>query len=136
VKPETEYAARQLAGLVLTDDGRSSGSMDRAGRGDVTATIEMRGMVQTIRRHILLDHVRVAAKVADEIERQTGEVNIDALIAESVRQEVARTVSHVDSIVRDAVKRSVEFHIAAQVEKAARVLSSDVINRLLREVSK
>ena len=131
MKPDTEYLARQLAGLVLTDDpGR--GGMEQAGRGDVTATIEMRGMTQTIRRHILLDHVRVGAKVAEEIERQTASVNIDALIAETVRAEVDRCRAYMANTVREAVKACVERHIASAVETVTKGIARSVSDRLVK----
>ena len=66
MKPEQEYIARQLANTVLYGDGLR-GQKDTAGVGVVE--VHMKGMVHEIRQQILVDHISLAGKVADEIDR-------------------------------------------------------------------
>lgn len=116
MKPETENVARQLA-RVLLDDRADHGRLDNAGVGVVE--IEMRGMVRTIRQQILVDHVSLAGKIADEIERQTTGLDLDALIAKSVAAEVARVKATIPALVEKHVRETVNQHVHHACSAAA-----------------
>jgi hypothetical protein len=116
VKPEIEYAARQLAATVLegerTLDGRFHGFEDAI---HPSVTVELRGMVKTIRREFLLDGATIAERVKLALEKQLGETDLEAVIA----QEVARHVA--------GLKRSV----AAAVDEQMKTWVRDQVNHVL-----
>jgi hypothetical protein len=131
VKPDTEYLARQLAGLVLADAG-DTGRLDSAGFARVS--VELRGMTQGIRREILLDHVSLASSIADQIEQQTEAANLDQLVRDTVKREVERLTGQVESIVRESVKRAVETRIQGAVSRATEVIARDAADRIIGAV--
>ena len=129
MKPETEFVIRQLAGMILADDGRPHRVDDAAG-GDVLLHVEMRGMMHTIRREIMCDHASMAAKVADEIERATGAINLDALI----KEEVARAVAAAQREVRQTITDAVRATIARGIEHAVAHATKGIADRACRAV--
>lgn len=113
MKPETEYAARLLAATVMegdrTLDGRFHGFEDAL---DPTVTVELRGMVKTIRREFLLNSASIAERVKAECERQLGEVNL----TEAIAAEVARHVAVLKRDVAEAVDRQMKKYVKDQVD--------------------
>ena len=114
-----EYIIRQLAHAVLeTDRGAIDRvqSADAAGSGEVSAhlDIEMRGMVQTIRREILLQHVDLAGTIADEIERQSKDVDLRSLVAGAVTRGLHQAR---EQIAADIARRTCEVFRKAEAEK-------------------
>jgi hypothetical protein len=127
VKPDTEYIARQLASLVLADRG-DRGHLDPS--GSAVVDVELRGMVTGIRQQILVDHVSLAGKIADEIERQTSKVNLDALVAENVAQEMSRIQSRLANVVSDTIDSWVQHFVSERVSKAMEMAASEMTRGL------
>lgn len=116
MRPDQENIARQLAATVLYS-GDYRGRADEAGVGVVE--VEMRGMVRSIRQQILIDQVSLAGKITDEIERQTRGVDLDAIVAKSVREEIARVKDSIPSLVRSAIAVAIEEQIRGATKVAA-----------------
>lgn len=132
MKPETEYIARQLASVVLQDRG-DGGRLNGAGMGIVE--IHLRGMERNIRQEILLDHVHLAGYIADEIERQTKGVDLEALVREKVAREIERAEAELERTIRQAVDRSVQGRIADVVDRAATAITADVVRRFFASMT-
>jgi hypothetical protein len=130
MKPQTEYIARQLAGLVLSDDG-PSGRADGAAIGAGVVEVNLRGMTHSIRRQLLVDHVSLAEKIANEIERQTTGLDLDALVARTVTEEVNRLKACVPNMVRSAVEQATRD----AVHRASVAATVAVVDRLTRGVA-
>ena len=117
--PDQEHQARLLAHLIVSGD-----TFDGAGRApaDVGAgevTIEMRGMVRTIRRHLLLDHAAIGKMIGDEVARQASEVNLRTIVAAAVKKEIAQIPALIEREVADRVRSIVRTYVDdAVVERA------------------
>jgi hypothetical protein len=129
MKPDQEHIARELAYVVLAgSDGHQPAPIP--GRAEVL--VEMRGMVQSIRRHILIDHANVALRIADEIERQASAVDIDAMIREAVTREARYIGERIDDIVRRAIESEVTTRITRAAEVAAESIASTAASKIIQ----
>jgi len=140
VKPETEYAARQLAAAVLEgdrrDDGRFFGFEDAI---DPTIAIELRGMVKAIRREFLLDGAAIAERVKEELERQLNETSLQDAIVKEVKLHVA----NLNRSVADTVDRQMRKYVEEQVGSALgdkwkemRVFADRIAREAMRKVAR
>jgi low affinity Fe/Cu permease len=136
MRPETEYVARQLAAMITADDGQHPGY--NVGVGIVE--VEMRGMVQGIRRQILLDHAAIAKQIGDEIERQAAGVNIGATIHRAVERAISEQRTFLETtvarVVKGLVEEEVDQYARGAVQELVRSFKSALIDVAIGDVAK
>lgn len=127
MRPDQEHIARELAHTLLANlDDRPA---HISGRAEVH--VELRGMVHGIRRQLLVDHARVALQIADEIERQTKEVDLDAIVRAAVAREVRSIRGKIDEIVHREIASAVEAQVKIATNVAAREIGQRAVDELL-----
>lgn len=108
MRADREYQARLLAHSIIEGDRPADrfASMDEAIHP--TVSIELRGMVASIRREFHLSGAEIAEKVTAELQRQLVEVDIDKMIGEAVAKHIAGERANLDETARRTVKQWVE----------------------------
>jgi hypothetical protein len=138
VRPEQEYNARLLARSLLESDGHAERFQSMDGALRPTVSVELRGMVAAIRREFHLGGADLAEKVSAELQRQLGEVDIDAMIREAVAKHIASERSRLDDTAMRLVKQRIEgavSHLLEQkydsVRETARWIAGDALRKAL-----
>jgi hypothetical protein len=133
---DREHMVQMLARQVLSmrePDGRDprvSPGIENAGHAVVS--VEIRGMVDTIRRQIWIDSASINEKVTAEIERQASAVNLDELVARKVRDAMA----NVEREVETQVRKHIESAVRERLTKFPDVLAKKLSSRLWAEAQK
>lgn len=132
MKPETEYIARQLAGMVLEDRDTPRGHIGDAGQSIVT--MEMRGMMRTIRREILIDHAELAGRIADEIEKQSSALRLDEHIAATVKREIDGIKRGLDQRIAGIIERELNSRIQSAVHEMIGITANTIAGRAMQKL--
>lgn len=78
------------------------------GAGGARLEVEIKGMVQNMRRQIWLDQGAWTKRIVDEIEKQAADLDLDAVIAQRVAQALQQAINnverHVETLVKEAVR--------------------------------
>lgn len=113
MRPEREYQARLLAHSILEGDAHGDRFSSMGDAVHPTVSVELRGMVASIRREFHLSGADIAEKVTAELQRQLGEVDIDAMIREAVAKHIAAERSRLDETALRIVKQWVEGTVSS-----------------------
>lgn len=108
MNPGREYQARLLAQSILEGDRPADRFSSRDEAVHPSVSIELRGMVASIRREFHLSGAQIAEKVAAELQRRLGEVDIDKMIHDAVAKHIASERSRLDETAMRVVKQWVE----------------------------
>jgi len=134
VRPDQEYTLRLLARQVLDGDGRPSDGVGDAGRAELI--FELRGMVQAIRRQLMIDSAVVAKKVGDALAEQAEAFNLDAVIASEVAKQAEALKSRIPWLVADAIKRTIENAVYDRTSDLVRPLISEACGRIVDQIAR
>jgi hypothetical protein len=113
VRPDREYQARLLAHSILEGDSPAERFSSMHDSVHPTVNIELRGMVTAMRREFHLAGAEMAEKVAAELQRQLGEVDIDKTIGEAVAKHIAAERKRLDETALRVVKQWVEGAVSS-----------------------
>lgn len=99
------------------------------GAGGARLEVEIKGMVQNMRRQIWLDQGAWTKRIVEEIEKQAAEIDLDKHIAERVRAEMLHSLGELDKIV----KKAVEDAVRERLGNLPALVASAVAERMVEE---
>jgi hypothetical protein len=108
-----DMLCRQILGMRETDGQRPRGMVDDAAGAKVS--IELQGMVKTIRRQLWIDNASYTKRVQDEITEQASRIDLQAEIAKSVKREIDDVLRQLASLVRTKVQALVSDEIHRRI---------------------
>lgn len=137
MRPDREYQARLLAHSIIEGDRPADRFANWEDAAHPAVSVELRGMVRAIRQEFYLSGADLAEKVTAELERQLGEVNLDAMIAEAVRKEIAAQQSRLHEMSERVVRQWIESAMTQRmsddydkVRETAKWLASDALRKV------
>lgn len=115
-----DMLCRQLIGMRDPSGQEPRGLVDDAAGAKVS--IELQGMVKTIRRQLWIDNASYTKRIADEIERQVNAIDLQAEIVKAVKGEIERALIQLSNTVREQVTSIVREEVRQRVgELPARI---------------
>lgn len=116
--PDREYQARLLAATVLEGDRPSRDNMSYAFEAiHPTVSVELRGMVQALRREFTLLGPQMAEKVKAVCEEKLANVDIDKMIAETVEREYQGALLRINETARQVIQRWLESRLHGAIDQ-------------------
>lgn len=115
--------------------GKPHRGIEQVATGDVRLDLEIKGMVMGMRKQLWMDQGAWTSKIVAEIERKAAEIDVGAIIAKRVSEEVSRTVRDLEQLVAKKVDEYITSAVYDRVESLRNVVR-DIADAMIKRITK